>query len=263
MWGAGREIRSFAEQLSRRLPAARIVAAAFDTPPEPWVGEILQAPEARIASGAEISAALAECEVVVRSPGVSIHRPELRSLREAGVPVTTATALWLAERGGAGVIGVTGTKGKSTTAALACHLIAAAGRPARLAGNIGVAALDLLDADPQQVAVVELSSYQIADLAVGPEVAVITNLFREHLDWHGSEETYRAEKLRLLELPGVRAVRAERPRRAPRARSSRALPSGASASAEGWDAVAGGARPARASRCSAPASCRCWASTTR
>ncbi len=64
----------------------------------------------------------------MRSPGVSIHRPELRALRAAGVPVTTATALWLAERGGAGVIGVTGTKGKSTTAALAFHLARAAGR---------------------------------------------------------------------------------------------------------------------------------------
>ena len=52
----------------------------------------------------------------------------------------------------------------------------------------------------------ELSSYQIADLTVGPEVAVLTNLYREHTDWHGSEEQYRADKLRLFELPGVRAA---------------------------------------------------------
>jgi UDP-N-acetylmuramoylalanine--D-glutamate ligase len=99
---------------------------------------------------------------------------------------------------------VTGTKGKSTTAALAAHLLSAAGEPAQLAGNIGVPAIDLLDADPGAAVVLELSSYQIADLDVGPQVAVFTNLYREHLDWHGSESAYRGEKLRLLELPGVR-----------------------------------------------------------
>jgi UDP-N-acetylmuramoyl-L-alanine---L-glutamate ligase len=204
VWGAGREISSFADQLARRLPSAQITVAAFDAPPAENVRETLRAPAARIVTGPEAPAALAECEVVVRSPGVSIYRPELLALRDAGVPVTSATALWLAERGGESVIGVTGTKGKSTTAALAFHLARAAGRTAALAGNIGVPALDLLDADPVDVTVLELSSYQIADLATGPEVALVTNLYREHTDWHGSEEAYRADKLRLLTLPGVR-----------------------------------------------------------
>jgi UDP-N-acetylmuramoylalanine--D-glutamate ligase len=232
VWGAGREIGSFAEQLARRLPAARIVVAAFDTAPAGDVRDTLRAPGARIlladadadadadaagdrdrAGGGDggggsdaVVAALSGCDVVVRSPGVSIHRPELRALRHAGVPVTTATALWLAERGGAGVIGVTGTKGKSTTAALAFHLARAAGRTAQLAGNIGVPALDLLDREPADVTIVELSSYHTADLDTGPEVALVTNLFREHTDWHGSEEVYRAEKLRVLGLPGVRVA---------------------------------------------------------
>jgi UDP-N-acetylmuramoylalanine--D-glutamate ligase len=204
VWGAGREIRSFADQLARRLPSARIAVAAFDTPPADDVRDTLGAPDARVVTGADALPGLADCEVIVRSPGVSIHRPELRALREAGIPVTTATALWLAERGGEGVIGITGTKGKSTTAALACHLARAAGRTVDLAGNIGVPALDLLDREPAEVTVVELSSYQIADLETGPEVALITNLFREHTDWHGSEESYRADKLRVLSLTGVR-----------------------------------------------------------
>ena len=154
----------------------------------------------------EAPSALAGCELLVRSPGVSIHRPEMRAIRESGIPVTTATALWLAETGGEGVVGITGTKGKSTTASLAVHLARAAGVDARLAGNIGVPALDLLGEPPAQLTVLELSSYQIADLAQGPQVAVLTNLFREHTDWHGSEETYRADKLRLLGLPGVRSI---------------------------------------------------------
>jgi UDP-N-acetylmuramoyl-L-alanine---L-glutamate ligase len=159
-----------------------------------------------MATGAEIVPALAACDLVVRSPGVSAHRSELQELRSREVPITTATALWLAEIAGAGVIGVTGTKGKSTTSTLAVHLIRAAGLTAELAGNIGVPALDLLDRPPAGVTVVELSSYQIADLEIGPEVAVVTNLHREHIDWHGSEERYYADKLRILGLAGVRAT---------------------------------------------------------
>jgi len=206
VWGAGREVRSFAEQLARRLPGAKIDVAAFDTAPAEGIRETLKAPAARVLTVAhdDVVAALSGCDVVVRSPGVSIHRPEMQALREAGVPVTTATSLWLSERGGQGVLGVTGTKGKSTTAALASHLARAAGRTAQLAGNIGVPALDLLDSDPAEVTVLELSSYQTADLETGPQVALVTNLFKEHTDWHGSEQAYRAEKLRVLDLPGVR-----------------------------------------------------------
>jgi UDP-N-acetylmuramoyl-L-alanine---L-glutamate ligase len=204
VWGAGREIRSFADQLARRLPSARIAVAAFDSPPSADVQAALHSPELRVVAGAGAGVALAECDVVVRSPGVPPHRPELRTLGDEGVPVTTATALWLAEREGRGVIGVTGTKGKSTTAALIFHLARAAGQAVHLAGNIGVPALDLLEQAPTDMAVVELSSYQIADLEIGPEVALITSLFREHVDWHGSEQAYRADKLRIIGLPGVR-----------------------------------------------------------
>jgi UDP-N-acetylmuramoylalanine--D-glutamate ligase len=241
VWGAGREIRSLADQVTRRLPAARIAVAAFDAPPAEDVRATLRSPELRLVTSADAVTALGECDVVVRSPGVSIHRPELQALTDAGTPVTTATALWLAERGGRRVIGVTGTKGKSTTAALAAHLARAAGRTAHLAGNIGVPALDLLDSDPGDIAVVELSSYQIADLQIGPEVVVITNLFPEHADWHGSTDAYRAEKLRILGLPGVRAAVLN-------ARDEQLMTAGRDSAAEvvrygapdGWDAVSDG-----------------------
>ena len=206
VWGAGREIGAFAAQLERLLPAARIVAAAFDAQPSRAELEALRSPHVRVASGAEAVRALRGCELVVRSPGVSIHRAELQALRDAGTPVTTATSLWLEEHGSGGVLGVSGTKGKSTTAALAGRLARAAGHTVALAGNIGVPAIALLEREPAQVVVLELSSYQIADLSRGPEVALLTNLFREHVDWHGSERAYREDKLRLLALPGVRGA---------------------------------------------------------
>jgi UDP-N-acetylmuramoyl-L-alanine---L-glutamate ligase len=239
VWGAAREIASLAEQVARRLPGAQIVVAAFDEPPAGDVRARLLAPDAQIVLADEAVAALAACDVLVRSPGVSIHRPELRALRQRGIPVTTATSLWLAERGGRHVVGVTGTKGKSTTAALAHHLALAAGVEADLAGNIGVPALELLDVPPERLAIVELSSYQIADLASGPEVAVFTNLYREHADWHGSEQAYRADKLRLLTLEQVRE--AVLPARQPElARAGTGARRRLYGSPEGWDVDAAG-----------------------
>jgi len=203
VWGAGREVRSLAEQIGR-LPGTAITVTAFDVAPDPGTVAALRAPGARLAVGAEAVEALAGCDVVVRSPGVSIYKPEVQALLAGGTPVTTATSLWLAEHGSAGVLGITGTKGKSTTASLASHLARAAGVDVALAGNIGVPALDLLDREPAQLVILELSSYQIADLAIGPEVALVTSIFPEHVDWHGTDAVYRADKLKLLGLPGVR-----------------------------------------------------------
>jgi UDP-N-acetylmuramoylalanine--D-glutamate ligase len=204
VWGAGREIRSFASQLHRRLPASRIAVVALDDAGATVAPQLIER-GARVVTGLSVVAELGSCDAVVRSPGVSIYRDELRELRERGVPVTTATALWLAETGGAGVIGVTGTKGKSTTATLIAHIAGVAGQTVHLAGNIGAPVLDLLDTPLDDLVVLELSSYQIADLTRGPEVAVVTNLYPEHIDWHISDGNYRADKLRLLGLPGVRA----------------------------------------------------------
>jgi UDP-N-acetylmuramoylalanine--D-glutamate ligase len=239
VWGAGREIGSFATQLAKRCPAAQIATVAVDDPSDRRAQELASSHRAPLLVGAEALDALGRCDLVVRSPGVSIYRPELRELRKRDVYVTTATSLWLAEREGRNTIGVSGTKGKSTTAALIAHLARAAGYEANLAGNIGAPALDLLDSPDSELAIVELSSYQIADLQVGPQIAVMTNLYREHADWHGSFEAYRADKLRLLELPGVRmsvlngrdpellAVRGEEPES-----SLFGVP-------EGWDVSAG------------------------
>jgi UDP-N-acetylmuramoylalanine--D-glutamate ligase len=202
VWGAGAETRSFASQIARRLPEAQLAVVVLEEP--------AQAPEltdrARVVDAASAVAALRDCDVLVRSPGVSIHRRELRALAATGLPIATPTGLWLAECGGRQVVGVTGTKGKSTTATLIAHLLAASGATVELAGNIGRPALDLLDRPATDWVVLELSSYQTADLTSGPQIAVVLNLYREHLDWHLTDENYRAEKLRLLALPRVRGA---------------------------------------------------------
>jgi UDP-N-acetylmuramoyl-L-alanine---L-glutamate ligase len=198
IWGIGRETIAFAGRL-RRVASQGVAVAASDAP-DPRAAELAE----RTASGDELLPALLTCDVVVRSPGVSIYRDEVRELEAAGIRVTTSTALWLDEPRAAPVIGVTGTKGKSTTASLIAHLLRAAGATVELAGNVGRPAIELLDVPAPELYVLELSSYQIADLRTGVDVAVVTSLFPEHLDWHGSTERYFADKLRLLSLAPLR-----------------------------------------------------------
>jgi UDP-N-acetylmuramoylalanine--D-glutamate ligase len=95
---------------------------------------------------------------------------------------------------------VTGTNGKTTTAALLGHLFAAAGRPARVLGNIGVAVTSVVeDVRPDEEVVVEVSSFQLEDIrSFRPTVGVFLNLTPDHLDRHGTMERYLACKANLF-----------------------------------------------------------------
>jgi UDP-N-acetylmuramoylalanine--D-glutamate ligase len=108
-------------------------------------------------------------------------------------------ALWLEDYADAPVVAVTGTKGKSTTAALAAAILAADGLEVALIGNIGVPVLDTYGAPRADAYVVEVSSYQAVDVTRSPGVVVLTSLAPDHLDWHGGVEPYYRDKLRLVE----------------------------------------------------------------
>jgi UDP-N-acetylmuramoylalanine--D-glutamate ligase len=114
-----------------------------------------------------------------------------------------ATEAWDAFDQTPRVVCVTGSNGKSTTTALIHHILAAAGRPAQMAGNIGRGVLDLDPARDGEVVVLELSSYQ-TELArsLTPDVAVFTNLTPDHLDRHGGMGGYFAAKARLFTQGG-------------------------------------------------------------
>ncbi len=173
---------------------------------------------------------LEECNpgVVVRSPGVSIYRPELECLRASGVPVTTATAIWFEDYAGKRVVGVTGSKGKTTTASLAALALEASGLDVGLGGNIGTPVTDFYGEPDHDAYVIEVSSFQAADLRTSPEVGVLTLLSPDHLDWHGSYERYVSDKLNLFaHRSGIEiAVNARSPE-ALRATASLALLEGA------------------------------------
>lgn len=153
--------------------------------------------------------ALGDCDVVVKSPGISRYREDLRSLESAGVPVAGGLGLWLAEADRDRVLCITGTKGKSTTTAIAGHLATGLGQRVLLGGNFGTAPWD--PEAPQDVDwwVVETSSYQATDVATGPAVVAVTSLSQDHLDWHEGSSNYFADKLSLCRRPGVRQVVAD------------------------------------------------------
>ncbi|MCW1930213.1 MAG: UDP-N-acetylmuramoyl-L-alanine--D-glutamate ligase [Candidatus Kerfeldbacteria bacterium] len=136
-------------------------------------------------------------DCVVVSPGIPPSTPLLGTARA----ITTATNIFLDHCKGK-VIAVTGSKGKSTTASLIAHLIQTAKLPVSLVGNIGFPALTtLLDHNtPDHLFVYEMSSYQASRLEKAPDIAVIVNLFPEHMNYHGSLEQYYSDKMKIATL---------------------------------------------------------------
>jgi UDP-N-acetylmuramoylalanine--D-glutamate ligase len=118
------------------------------------------------------------------------------------IPYTTATNLFFSHLHGSEplVIGVTGSKGKSTTASLIGALFKAGGHRVRVLGNIGVPMLEALRRPirDDDILVVELSSYQLEDARFSPHVAVVPNLFPEHLPYHETIDAYYAAKQRII-----------------------------------------------------------------
>ena len=149
---------------------------------------------------------------LIVSPGIPhlypAPNPVIAAAWDADVPVDNdiglffqsfATSEWEGFDTTPRVVAVTGSNGKSTTAALIHHILVENGRPAQLAGNIGRGILDIEPAHDGEVVVLELSSYQ-TDLArsMTPDVAVFTNLTPDHLDRHGGLGGYFAAKRRLF-----------------------------------------------------------------
>lgn len=198
LWGLGREGRATLRALRRTLPELPLTVLD-DEPLAPENAAALAADgHLRVVTGHDaVASSLCGFDVVIKSPGISLYRPEIREATRHGVVVTSSTRLWFAEHADERTVCVTGTKGKSTTASLVAHLLRAAGVTAELRGNVGRPLLDPAD-EPPEVWVIELSSYQTADLEADPSVAVLLNLYPEHLDWHGGVETYYRDKLNLF-----------------------------------------------------------------
>lgn len=148
---------------------------------------------------------------IVLSPGVPLnHHPIADRARQAHVPILGDIELFARARASLPphkVVGITGTNGKSTTTALIHHILASAGLPARMGGNIGLPILSQEALPEGGVYVLELSSFQI-DLtqSLACDVAVLTNITPDHLDRYDSFADYAAAKERLFTLQHVDQV---------------------------------------------------------
>ena len=192
LYGAGREARSTRAFIATRSPATKVYVTVDS-------GEADIA-DAEVIAPVDLQQAIADKKfgTIVKSPGVSRYRPIFAVAREAGIAVTSNLNLWgKTFREGRKVIAITGTKGKSTTATLVWLMLTESGLDAGLAGNVGVAPLEI--ADKHQIVVFELSSYQTADMAFSPDIAGITNLSPEHTDWHRDVDRYYRDKLNLID----------------------------------------------------------------
>lgn len=146
---------------------------------------------------------LGRFDVIIKSPGIP-PQPEFELVKEK---MTSGTQIFLdsiAETK-AMTVGITGSKGKSTTSSLIYEILKTGGKDASLIGNIGEPAIGHLDeAKPGKIFVMEMSSYQLAALTRSPSIAVVTSFFPEHLDYHGSLENYLEAKkhIAMFQQPG-------------------------------------------------------------
>jgi UDP-N-acetylmuramoylalanine--D-glutamate ligase len=146
---------------------------------------------------------LSRCEVVVKTPGISRYRPDVVALADQGIAVVGGLGLWLEEADRSRVMGITGTKGKSTTASIVGHLLRGLGKTCLVGGNIGRLPYDPEIDDEAEFTAVEVSSFQATDLGCAPPVVAVTSLHPDHLDWHGTVERYYADKLSACTQPGA------------------------------------------------------------
>jgi len=145
------------------------------------------------------------CDMVIKAAGVPLDSPYIAEARKNGVPVYMTTALFakFAREAGATLVGITGTRGKSTVTHLIYHVLKNSGRQVHLGGNVrGLSTLALIPGvQAGDIAVLELDSWQLqgfGDLKISPDIAVFTNLMPDHLNYYPTMEQYFSDKANIF-----------------------------------------------------------------
>ena len=187
--------------LIRMLLRSGVKVTVCDKAPRERVEELageLESLGARFQFGPNYLEKLHRFDVIFRTPGLSPNTPELLRAAEKGRTITSEMELFF-QLCPCKIIGVTGSDGKTTTTTLISEFLKEAGRNVYLGGNIGKPLLpDVAGMVPEDVVVVELSSFQLMSMRRSPNVAVFTNLSPNHLDYHHTMEEYTAAKLNIF-----------------------------------------------------------------
>lgn len=145
-------------------------------------------------SGEAYQQCMDEYDIVFKSPGVVLER----EFSEYKCEIVCQTELFM-RRFREQTIGITGTKGKSTTTTLIYHILKESGKNVKLAGNVGIPSLDIADeVETDTIVVYELSSHMLEYMTVSPRISSILNIYEEHLDHYGTMEKYVAAKMNIL-----------------------------------------------------------------
>ena len=144
-------------------------------------------------SGDNYFDAVKDYDIVIKTPGISLKDKDIDLSK-----ITSQTDLFL-EEFHSQIIGITGTKGKSTTSTLIYHLLKESGRDAILAGNIGIPIFDVIEKiTNKSIIVFELSAHQLQFIHRSPHIGILLNVFEEHLDHFGTFDAYRNAKLNII-----------------------------------------------------------------
>ncbi len=197
--------------LIRMLLRANVKVTVCDKSPRERVAE--QAAEmeslgAKLMLGPDYLSKIHKFDLIFRTPGLSPNTPELIHAVEHGCELTSEMELFF-ELCPCKIIGVTGSDGKTTTTTLISEFLKEAGYNVYVGGNIGRPLLpDVSGMTPEDMVVVELSSFQLMSMTRSPNVAVFTNLSPNHLDYHHTMEEYTAAKLNIFthQQQGDRAI---------------------------------------------------------
>lgn len=183
--------------LIKMLLRAGVKVLACDRSPREEFGgtiEELESLGAQVRLGEDYLDGLEGCDVIFRTPGLRPDVPQLEAARKRGARITSEMEVFF-QVCPCKVIGVTGSDGKTTTTTIIARLLEAAGRHVYLGGNIGKPLLpDAAGMVEDDVAVVELSSFQLMTMDQSPDIAVVTNLAPNHLDVHKSMSEYISAK---------------------------------------------------------------------
>ena len=185
--GFGKEGRSSYEFIRKILPEKPLAIADMKDIE-------LKDDKVRLITGEDYLSHLSEFDLVLKSPGIPFKGVKIPE----GVEITCQTDLFL-RFSDFTAIGITGTKGKTTTSTLIYSMLREAGFDACLIGNIGVPVFEDIDMAQSAVAVIELSSHQLQFTRTSPHIAVLTNIYEEHLDhYDGGFAGYVSAKLNIV-----------------------------------------------------------------
>jgi UDP-N-acetylmuramoylalanine--D-glutamate ligase len=195
--GYGREGRSTCEFIRKHLPGQEFTIADTDDTLPGRFGS--PDPMVRLVTGPRYLEGLGGCDLVIKSPGIPL------SLLKGRIPyerITSQTDLFFMMHASS-VVGITGTKGKSTTSTLVYEILRRHHENTLLIGNIGIPPFSCLEQiGPGTLIVFELSSHQLEKVNRSPHVSLLLNLYEEHLDHYGTVEPYYEAKMNIARYQG-------------------------------------------------------------